>query len=167
MSFTTPPSGSERLGPGRSSTDRVWLFQFEPDGAGAGFWGFSGLLRKMLGFRFLLGIFVICSPSVVLSLGVGGCVLGWDERWGFEHAISFSSRFPPSLTFLRRLSFSSLWYKSQGKKRSVKQYFPPEKSLPGQLSGNPHLFVRTFLTLRRREEGCYLFFPLVIDLFFF
>ena len=135
VSFSTPPSGSARLGLGRGSTDRVWLFQFGQDGAGAGFWGFSGLLGKMLDFRFLLGIFVICSHGVVLSWGGGrGCVLGWDERWGFDLAISFSESHFSEKTF----SFSSLWNVSQGKRQSLKLYwcFPPEKFLPEELNGN-------------------------------
>lgn len=80
VSFSTPPSGSARLGLGRGSTDRVWLFQFGQDGAGAGFWGFSGLLGKMLDFRFLLGIFCHLLSRCRPFLAGGAGVCSW-VRW--------------------------------------------------------------------------------------
>lgn len=170
MSFTTPPSGSERLGPGKSSTDRVWLLQFEPDGAGAGFWGFSGLLGKMLGFRFLLGIFVIFSPGVVLSFG-GGEMCSW-VRW--KDGAS-SMRFPSLRDFLRVAlfldDFPSLVFETSRKEKSNLwnsiDVFLPQSLSPDNLAVMPTFsWELSWLWLRPREEGCYLSFPLGMIFFF-
>lgn len=133
VSFSTPPSCSARLGLGRGSTDRVWLFQFGQDGAGAGFWGFSGLLGKMLDFRFLLGIFGHLLSRCRPFLGGGGGVFLGEMKDGAS-----TLRFPSqSRTFLRRLFLSPVFEtcrKGKGNLWNCINVFLPKSLYPKNLT---------------------------------
>lgn len=133
VSFSTPPSCSARLGLGRGSTDRVWLFQFGQDGAGAGFWGFSGLLGKMLDFRFLLGIFCHLLSRCRPFLGGGGGVFLGEMKDGAS-----TLRFPSqSRTFLRRLFLSPVFetcLKEKGNLWNCINVFLPKSLYPKNLT---------------------------------